>query len=243
MNMTRTGSKFATVAAWGSCLGLLAACLAPPALAVDFGRERVSRDAQQVANWIVEAEDNHADDGRLLPFAMLDKKDARVFVFQADGILLGASPALLGLGHGDTALPGLGARELSAIAPKDRVTQAGRFIAEIGADSHGADVLWLDYEGALAMHRVISANPKERRLHRLATPTPLDNRISWGCINLPVKFYEKVVQPAFTGTRGIVYVLPETRPPLAFFTSLDAGQHGRKQLVNKLPLNLEIGGY
>ena len=111
---------------------------------------------------------------------------------------------------------------LSAIPPKHRVTQAGRFVSEIGADSHGQDVLWLDYEGALAMHRVITSNPRERRAHRLATPTPLDNRISWGCINVPVKFYETVVQPAFTGTKGIVYVLPETRPPLAFFAMPDA---------------------
>jgi hypothetical protein len=58
---------------------------------------------------------------------------------------------------------------------------------------------------------VITTNPKERRLHRLATATPKDNRISYGCINVPVAFYETVVGPAFTGTEGIVYVLPEVR--------------------------------
>jgi hypothetical protein len=54
-------------------------------------------------------------------------------------------------------------------------------------------------------------NPKERRLQRLASPTPLDHRISYGCINVPAKFYNNVVSPAFTSTYGIVYVLPETR--------------------------------
>ena len=39
---------------------------------------------------------------------------------------------------------------------------------------------------------------------------PLDNRISYGCINVSAEFYQGVVSPAFTGTRGIVYVLPET---------------------------------
>ena len=156
-----------------------------------------------------------------LPFVILDKKDARVYVFNSAGRLQGAAPALLGIGIGDTAVPGIGARELSSIAPKDRVTQAGRFVAEFGLDSHGEDVLWLDYEGALAMHRVITTNPKERRAHRLATPTPLDNRISFGCINIPVKFYEQVVRPAFTGTRGIVYVLPETKPVHTVFASYD----------------------
>jgi hypothetical protein len=102
------------------------------------------------------------------------------------------------------------------------VTQAGRFVADLGVDHHGDDVLWLDYEGGLAMHRVITSNAKERRAQRLATPTPLDNRISYGCINLPVKFYENVLAPAFTGTTGIVYVLPETREARAFFASGEA---------------------
>jgi hypothetical protein len=217
--MMRAGTGFAATAARGFCLGLLAACIAPQAIAADFGHERASLDARQVAEWIGDNVDNQTGDNRLLPFAILDKKEARVYVFNAAGRLLGAAPALLGLGHGDIALPGIGARELSAIPPKHRVTQAGRFVAEVGADSHGQDVLWLDYEGALAMHRVITTNPKERRLHRLATPTPLDNRISWGCINLPVKFYEQVVQPAFTGTKGVVYILPETRAPLDYFAA------------------------
>jgi hypothetical protein len=182
-----------------------------------FGAERSSQDARSVADWVVVSGDNDK-----LPFAILDKKDARVYVFHPDGRLRGAAPALLGLGRGDVALSGIGARELSAIAPKDRVTQAGRFVADLGVDSHGEDVLWLDYDGGLAMHRVITSNPKDRRAERLATPTPLDNRISFGCINLPVKFYENVVAPAFTGTKGIVYVLPETREPRAFFASGDA---------------------
>ena len=53
----------------------------------------------------------------------------------------------------------------------------------------------------------------------LASPTAADNRISYGCINVPVKFYEDVVSPAFKGTYGIVYVLPETRPAQQVFGS------------------------
>lgn len=40
---------------------------------------------------------------------------------------------------------------------------------------------------------------------------PIDKRISHGCINVPKKFYENIVRPTFTGTSGIVYVLPEIR--------------------------------
>ena len=59
------------------------------------------------------------------------------------------------------------------------------------------------------MHRVITSNAKERRAQRLASASPRDNRISFGCINVPEKFYDAVVQPAFTATNGIVYILPE----------------------------------
>jgi hypothetical protein len=45
----------------------------------------------------------------------------------------------------------------------------------------------------------------------LASPTPLDNRISYGCINVPVPFFQQVIQSNFSGSGGIVYILPETR--------------------------------
>ena len=103
-------------------------------------------------------------------------------------------------------------------------------VGEIGTDSHGEDVLWLDYEGALAMHRVITTVPSQRRAQRLATPTTLDNRISYGCINIPVKFYEEIVQPSFTGTMGIVYVLPESKPLRAVFASYGVHEVERKSI-------------
>jgi hypothetical protein len=225
----------------GICLGLASACFVPQqAAAADdaaleaqsvvevlpkrakFERERPSHEVRHIADWVVDS-----GDSRGMPFVIIDKKDARVFVFARDGQLSGAAPALLGMGQGDTALPGIGDRKLSSISPKDRTTPAGRFVAALGVDTHGVDVLWVDYEGAVAMHRVITTNPKERRLQRLASPTPLDNRISYGCINIPVKFYEQVVRPAFTGTSGIVYVLPETKSPRTFFATYDVEERAR----------------
>ena len=105
------------------------------------------------------------------------------------------------------------------MGPEERTTPAGRFVASLGYNVHGKDVLWVDYATAVSLHRVITTNPKERRLQRLASPTPLDHRISYGCINVPAKFYDNVVSPAFTGTYGIVYVLPETRSNSETFAS------------------------
>ena len=207
----------------------------PPVLRLaKFEHERASHDVTYLANWIVYSNDNRAGDNPLgydysLPFVILDKKEAKVYAFDASGKLRGASRALLGRGLGDVALPGIGAQELSGIAPKDRVTPAGRFLSHLGIDTHKEDVLWLDYDGGLAMHRVITTNPKERRLHRLSTASAADKRISYGCINLPIKFYEQVVNPLFKDTRGIAYVLPETKPLNQVFKAYNVHEHAREQ--------------
>lgn len=181
---------------------------------VDFEGEAVSAAALYLARWIVDSGDHLS-----LPFAIVDKVAAKVFVFAADGHLLGATPALLGLARGDTSAPGIGERKISTIRPEERTTPAGRFVAALGHNLRGEGILWVDYEGAVSLHRVRTGNLKERRDQRLASLTPLDNRISFGCINVPVKFYEYVVHPAFLGTNGIVYVLPEIKSLQAVFGS------------------------
>ena len=178
----------------------------------NFEKEIKSNDAQLVADWVADSGDNQG-----LPFAIVDKVDAKVFVFYPDGRLRGTAPCLLGLAKGDDSAPGIGNKKLSAIRPEDRTTPAGRFVASIGYNAHGRDVLWVSYDLAVSMHRVVSTKPSERRLERLATPTPLDNRISFGCINVPVKFFNDVISPTFTGTRGIVYVLPEVKTKKEIF--------------------------
>ena len=180
----------------------------------NFERESASHQAREVADWVVDSGDNHR-----MPFVIVDKTDAKVFVFYADGRLRGAARALLGLEIGDDAVPGIGSRKLSSIRPDERTTPAGRFVAALGRNLQGKEILWVDYDGAVSIHPVVTTNPEERREQRLATPTPLDKRISYGCINVPAKFFENVVHPAFTKTNGIVYVLPETRSAREVFES------------------------
>jgi hypothetical protein len=103
-----------------------------------------------------------------------------------------------------------------AIRPAERTTPAGRFQASLGEDFE-QDILWVDYNAALSLHRVIAGKPSDHRRARLDSPTPLDNRISFGCINVPAAFYDTVVVPAFRGTVGIVYILPEVKPIDAVF--------------------------
>ena len=182
----------------------------------DFGDVTPSADARQLADWVLDANDH-----RQLPFLIVDKKQATAYAFRADGVLRGAAAVLLGLAIGDDSVPGIGQRKLSAIRPGERTTPAGRFVAALDRNLHGAQILWVDYDAAISLHRVVTAVPKERRAERLASPTPLDNRVSYGCINVPKAFFDGVVVPAFKGTNGIVYVLPETRSAHAVFGSYD----------------------
>lgn len=166
-----------------------------------------SAEVIRVADWVTSSADN-----RGLPFIVIDKVAAEVFVYGADGQLTASTPALLGLAVGDNSTPGVGDRELSDIAPEDRTTPAGRFLAGFGAASGGKKVLWVDYETAISMHPVITAHPKEKRPQRLRSATPDDNRITFGCINVAADFYRKVIVPTVGDANAVVYILPETTP-------------------------------
>lgn len=170
----------------------------------DFRQEMPRAQARSLADQVVRTADT---DSR--PFAIVDKIAARVYVFDAEGRLIGAAAALLGIAIGDHSAPGVGTMDLAAIRMQDRTTPAGRFQADIGRNFDGKEILWVDYNAAISMHPVINTKPAERRPHRLATPTPSDNRISFGCINVPPDFFKTVVSSAFKSTGGVVYILPE----------------------------------
>ena len=162
-------------------------------------------------------------DAQHQPFAVLDKQQARLFIYRADGRLAASTPVLLGLARGDDSVPGIGERPIAQIRPGERTTPAGRFIAEPGRNTAGEDIVWIDYGAAISMHRVRATNPAERRLQRLASATADDNRISYGCINVPAAFYDAQVKPVFGQRRAIVYVLPEASSPASHFAFLRDG--------------------
>lgn len=172
----------------------------------DFGNEAPAEDARRLADWIADSADNGAMD-----FVIVDKRHAILFVFDAQARLRGSSPVLLGAARGDDSVDGIGSRPIDLVRPHERTTPAGRFVAERGRNAQGEEVVWVDYDTAVSMHRVRTTHAGERRAERLATPTIDDNRISYGCINVPVAFYDTHIGPAFASRRGVVYVLPEVR--------------------------------
>ena len=188
------------------------------AAAPDFVGARASDDVRYAAGWVLDGADNRGK-----PFVIVDKREARVYVFEAGGRLMGATSALLGLTTGDQSIPDIASRAPASLRPSERTTPAGRFDSQPGHNAKGEDIVWVDYDASLAMHRLRPAPPAERRRERLASASVDDKRISLGCIVLPVAFYDEVVGPLLGRQRGVIYVLPEARPARELFGDLQVG--------------------
>lgn len=180
----------------------------------ELAAAQIQSDSEaRVIDWVAATADNHG-----LPYAVVDKTDAALFLFDAKGTPLGKVPVLVGVAQGDEATPGIGSKNLAEIGPAEKTTPAGRFLAKFGYAGGHQKVLWVDYATSVALHPIPpGANKKEHRRERMLSPTPDDNRITFGCINVPSAFYAKKVQPLFQKKGGYVYVLPDTKPLEAVF--------------------------
>lgn len=175
-----------------------------------------SAATMRVADWIAASGDNGS-----LPYIIIDKPNASLFLFDAKGQLRGQAPVLIGVATGDDATPGIGSKNLAEIGPAEKTTPAGRFLAKYGLAAGKQKVLWVDYATSVALHSIpTGASKKERRRQRMLSPTADDNRITFGCINVPDAFYSKSVRPLFQKKGGYVYILPDTKPIETVFPSL-----------------------
>lgn len=181
-----------------------------------------SEAATRVADWVAGSGDNAA-----LPYIIIDKQAASLLLFDAKGKSLGQVPILIGVAVGDEATPGIGSKNLAEIGPAERTTPAGRFLAKFGLAAGKQKVLWVDYATSVALHPIPTGNQKERRRQRMLSPGIDDNRITFGCINVPSLFYSKSVRPLFQKKGGYVYVLPDTKPLEAVFPRLHVQSHAR----------------
>ena len=116
---------------WGRGCALLMAlgCIAFGAQAHDdasqqfvakAGLDVMSNDARDAVVQIVD----RADNGNR-PFAVVDKRAARLFLFDVNGRLIGDTSILLGLARGDQSAPDAVNRSLNTLTPAQRTTPAG----------------------------------------------------------------------------------------------------------------------
>ncbi|WP_427915359.1 L,D-transpeptidase [Ramlibacter sp. MMS24-I3-19] len=193
----------ALAAAWLVACG---SALAAPSRAT--GPQQPTADAREMAQWV---QRTHDAGGR--PYVIVDKKAAMLFVHAASGKLLATTPVLLGAAQGDDSAPGVGDRAQSGtLRFEERTTPAGRFVTQPGTNIEGERVVWIDYDAALALHRLRPGRAHNIRAARLAHSQPQERRVSLGCVVVPVKFYLGVVEPLLGSRPGVVYVLPETHP-------------------------------
>lgn len=165
--------------------------------------QEVSDTVIELAGWVVASKDSQG-----YPFAIIDKAAAQILVFGGDGRLRGAAPGLFGSAVGDHTAPGVAGLALREIPGRDRTTPAGRFVGGYGPSIDAGRVLWVDYESAVSIHPTATGVPAEKRAERLASPTPDDNRVTHGCINVEPGFYEQIIRPTFE-RGGVFYVMPD----------------------------------
>jgi hypothetical protein len=210
MRLSSVGLRRALV---GCCLGWLCASAAhanPPA------DSTASADVRGLVQATLSSGDH-----RQRPFAVVDKHAARLHVFDAAGRPVASTPVLLGAARGDHSAPGVGDRAPHEIAPHERTTPAGRFVAEPGRNLDGEHVLWFDYGAGLAIHRLRPSAAYAARSERLAGGRVHERRVSLGCVVVPEAFYDQVVRPLLGPRRGaVVYVLPETVPAAQLIAAL-----------------------
>ncbi|HVE52145.1 MAG TPA: L,D-transpeptidase [Ramlibacter sp.] len=187
-----------------------------PGPLADFGKEAAPGEVVHVANWV-----SYTRNAKKKSFVLIDKKSARLYVFDPQGKLKSSTPVLLGKAQGDDSAPGVGSKPISKLAESEKTTPAGRFLALPGRNTRGEDIIWIDYNAAVSMHRLRQVSAKERRSERMSTADIGDNRISNGCVNVPPSFYNSVLKPTVARHGAFVYVLPETRTPQQQFGSFD----------------------
>jgi len=147
------------------------------------------------------------------PFVVVDKSNARMTVFDAKGKIVEETPALLGKSVGDRFSEARkNARTIEEVeASGQKVTPAGRFTGQVTPDREYGSVLRFNETSnggtTVAIHQTYTGTPSERRPERIASSTTSDNRVSFGCVNVPKEIYDRNFSNI--GDRFTVYVLPE----------------------------------
>ncbi|HEY8049130.1 MAG TPA: L,D-transpeptidase, partial [Ramlibacter sp.] len=106
------------------------------------------------------------------------------------------------------------------VPPRERTTPAGRFESNPGVNRQGEHIVWVDYDSAFAIHRLRANKAEHARKVRLASSDPLQHRVSYGCVVVPVNFYKDVVAHWLGRGRAVVYVLPDNGSAADFFSAL-----------------------
>lgn len=186
---------------------------------VDFKEVAVPGYIQQVADNRMRAHPNK-------PIVIVDKQMGLTYMIDANGVLAGKSASLTGKTKGDfRSEEAKKTASVESIAEKDKVTEAGMFEGALKkSEDYGRVITLQEFNNySVALHQTYLKKPAERRQERLESATPEDNRISFGCINVPNEFMQNVVLKSipYGMTRFPIVVIPESKSIQAFWPSED----------------------
>lgn len=141
-------------------------------------------------------------------FIIADKANAEIHVVSQHGEILASSKALFGKDVSDK----LDIAAYNGLKPFNaKSTPAGIFkTTKMNSPKYGGTILaFIEGDKVLtAFHRVYTGNPAQHRDKRIMSDSPSERRITNGCINVPVEFFDANLEALPNGT--FVFILPET---------------------------------
>lgn len=146
------------------------------------------------------------------PYILIDKPNATGYVIGADHRIQATFPVLLGRERGDQ--PNTVNVKIDSPVSPGATTPAGMFrlsrakLTEKDFEEYNDNIFRLDGPGAggNSIHETWRGELTSRE-QALATPTPEDNRVSWGCVNISKAVFETHVKQLPSGT--VVWITPE----------------------------------
>lgn len=163
----------------------------------------LSQPANVVNGWVRQAGDNQGQ-----RYIIADKAAGMLHIMSAEGTVLESAPALYGKKQGDGMTVGETPAGIFLLHHQPAPTAYGGDLQQFATAPDG-DVY--------AIHRVLTTNPRQNRQGRLNTPTPDDNRISLGCINVPADIYNQYLTQGF---QGKLYILPDQEDITTTFAAI-----------------------
>ena len=140
------------------------------------------------------------------PSITIDKKAGTISVYYPETNKTITQPALLGKIKSNT----LDMSKYDRPSKTDYITPAGTFKITKMFSWRLNEPMAVFIKGkssVSAIHPVWMKNPNQRRVQRLLSPTPDDNRITGGCVNVDSKFFYSVINNLPDGTE--LTILPE----------------------------------
>lgn len=163
-----------------------------------------SETANVVNSWVTQTKDNAGQ-----KYVIADKASGEIHIMDAKGNVLASAPALYGKKVGDGMTVGETPAGIFTLTQESAPQSYGGDIQHF-ADAPNGDIY--------AIHRVLTGNPKQNRLGRLASKTADDNRVSLGCINIPAAVYD---QHLSSGFKGKLYIIPDQKELGSVFKGIE----------------------